>query len=281
MWSIDLYNDWEWVKLNGKIMQPRFEGKLSFETAPEVHPKLQIFGSEYEIKHARILLDVTTKEDAEKFINFQLNKIQTSIEVFASIITGQPFRFKKVPGYHGILMIHSEFNADNPEPAQVTPQYAEPIKFNYKVLQHALGSQFPGLEKYLVYIQRGMDPTNEWDYRWINYYKVCELRFNASGRKIIHSHEWKEFLTHFSEKLKPYTKNKQKLEGLIEEWRVLAFHAIGEGGAINFGNPYDGSAAQRIIESLPIMEQISQKIINELPENTRGLRFFQIDRKEI
>lgn len=279
MWCIDLFHDLEWTKQNGKTMKPQIEGNLTFATSPHTKAKLQIFGDEYEVRHARIVLDANSKEETEQFINNHLHKIQTSLEVFISLTPRQPFYFKKVPIGHGILMSYGEYSpgSSNP-PLEITPVYGEPQQFDYNFLKNALASQFPGLETYLVYLQRGMDTTLEWDYRWINYYKICEVRFNAQGGKLVNSPGWRQFLAYFEDKLKPYLVSpQQKLWGLIEQWRVLAYHSIGEGGVVNFGNPFDGSAAHTLVKTLPILEAMAQKIINDLPENRTGLKFFQID----
>jgi len=273
MWCIEIYNDLEWIKQNKDSLHPKFDIGMQFETAADLKTRLQVFGDDFEVKFVRIILHVESKEETATFINTQLHKIQTSLEVFISIVQQFPFEFNKLPGTRNIFIFYGQFDEKSNKPVEITPVYKQ-VKLNYETLKFALGSQFPGLESYLVYIQRGMDTRLDWDYRWINYYKICELRFNSAGKKLIQSAEWKSFLGRFESELKPLSKEKQNYWGLIEEWRVLAYHSSGKGGKVNFGNPFDSNAVRKLVETLPIMEKFAHTIINELPGNNK-LKFNQ------
>jgi hypothetical protein len=251
---------------NKNNLKPKFEAGMHFQTSACLKSRLQIFGDEYAVKFVRLILEVDSKEETEDFINKHLHKVQTSLEVFISIIQQFPFKFNKLPGTTNIFISYGEFDEANNKPLEITPVYRQ-VKLNYDALKFSLAGQFPGLESYLVYLQRGMDTRLDWDYRWINYYKICELRFNSKGDKLIKSENWRLFLNRFNHELKPFLKSKQSFWGLIEEWRVLAYHSIGEGGKVNFGNPFDSSAAKKLIETLPIMQKFAHTIINELPGN--------------
>jgi hypothetical protein len=96
MWCIDIYHEIEWTSDNWGKIYPKIEANLHFQTDPHRKASLQIFGSDEELKHIRIILDVITKEEVEDFYK-HLDKIITSIEVFTSLVRREPFYVRRLP----------------------------------------------------------------------------------------------------------------------------------------------------------------------------------------
>jgi hypothetical protein len=148
---------------------------------------------------------------------------------------------------------------------------------DYEALKKCLGLQFPGLEPYLFFFQKGIDTNLEIDYRWLNYYKICELRYKTGSKKLDHEPEWRAFLEHFRTNIEPFALSKtQEIWAVIESIRGYAVHSISGRGKINFGNPYEKKDNAKLVSTLSIMERIVHKILNDLPGN-KGFRFFQLE----
>ncbi len=248
---------------------------MLFQTDSDKKATLQIFGSDEEPKHTRIILDVNTKEEAEDFYK-HLGKIITSIEVFTSLIKKEPFYIRRFPNSTQYMTSYGEYSSENAAPLSIQTVY-QPQTMDYEALKQGLGRQFPGLEPYLFFFQKGIDTNLEIDYRWLNYYKICELRYKTGSNELDHEPAWRAFLENFRADIEPFAVSKtQQIWSVIESIRGYAVHSISGKGKINFGNPYEKKDNAKLVTSLPIMERIVHKILNELPGN-KGLTFFQLE----
>lgn len=274
MWCIDIYHDIEWIKENWGKSKPNIEANMRFQTDPGKKATLQIFGSEVELKHIRIILDVNTQEEVEDFYK-HLGKVITSIEVFTSLIKREPFYIRRLPQSTSYITSYGEYNPDNPPPLSMQLVY-QPQPMDYEALKQCLRLQFPGLEPYLFFFQKAIDTNLEIDYKWLNYYKICELRYKTGSKELDHEPAWRAFLEQFRADIEPFAVSKtQEIWAVIESIRGYAVHSISGKGKINFGNPYEKKDNAKLISSLPILERIVHKILNELPEN-KGFKFFQL-----
>lgn len=274
MWCLDVYHDVEWIKENWGRIKPEIEANMRFQIEPDKQATLQIFGSGEELKHIRIILDVNTQDEVEAFYK-HLGKVITSIEVFTSLIKREPFYIRRLPHSTSYVTSYGEYSPDNAPPLSMRLAY-QPRPMDYEALKQCLGLQFPGLEPYLFFFQKGIDTNLEIDYRWLNYYKICELRYKRGGKELDHESAWRAFLEHFRADIEPFAVDKtQEIWAVIEAIRGYAVHSISGRGKINFGNPYEKKGNDSLISSLPIIERIVHKILNELPEN-KGFKFFQL-----
>lgn len=265
MWAIDLYHDYEWIKQNGSTAEPRIHLPINIGSLPNLNAQLFIFGTDTEFKHAQIQLDVKTKEECEEFFNQKLHFIVTSLELVLSIAYGQPFHFYKIPGSTNTFVSYGEIIDAKHQPLQITPQFSD-IKLDYEFIKQALGHRYPGLEDYELFFLRGVDTTLDHDYRWLNFYKIFERKFNKKGKnKLINEKSWIMFLEQYRKDIKPFLSNdSQTLQGLIEELRASAAHSI---------NGLDTRIAnKRLSATLPLVVAMSKQILNE-HENNKGLIF--------
>jgi hypothetical protein len=258
MWCIDIYSDFGWINEHWPVDQ-KLQLPMNFETWPGTKFTLLVYGDDFEIKHLRIKTELTSKEETERFMSEKLVMIKNSFETFTGIIGGKQMNFGSI--VDGRLMITFHHEGDGPPCKIMETVSGEPIKFDYQSFAQVLGLQFPGFEPYCFYLNMASNPKLPVDYRWLNYYRILETRFNQSGEGLDYSDEYRAFLTSANRITK----------GKIAEIRG-SIHAFARGATPGIGQ-YDSKYAKEMERTLLDMQVLALEAVNTHPSN-RGYKFF-------
>lgn len=258
MSSIDIFSDIGWVNEHWPI-EPRLELPMKFETWQGKEFTLCIYGDDFEIKHLRIKAELSSKEETERFVSEKLRMIKNSFETFTGMIGGKQMSFASLMG--GTQMLVSCQEGDVP-PWKITETISgAATKFDYRSFEQALRLQFPGFEPYCFYLKMASNPKLPLDYRWLNYYRILETRFNESGRGLDSSDEYKDFVASMNR----------------ITWRKIAdirgaIHAFARGarpGIGQYNSKYDKEMERTLID----MQILALEAVNTHPSN-KGYKFF-------
>jgi hypothetical protein len=268
----DFFISLDFVKQHQERPEPQFVLAMKFKSRPDVAGEAFVYGDDDGPKHLQIVVKgLSDERDASDFIDPRWRDFINSLEVSASLISGQNFKVTPIEGTGMVVMVSHEFDGNNHwPPARIELSYASAAPFPYEELRKVMGSHFPELIPYLFYLRRAINPTLDKDYRWLNAYKICELRYNPDGTGLSKNKEWKTFVKRFYNKLKPYGRS-SGAEGIVEQLRTLAAHAVSRGGINGYGTSLGKTESKRIEDSLAVIMEIAATIINELPGN-QGLK---------
>ena len=153
----------------------------------------------------------------------------------------------------------------------VSPEYALPGSLDYSALERLVRLTFPALDPYTFFIQRSINHALDDDYRWLNTYKMCEMRYasSAPGHKLINSSDWRSLLKRHEHVFTSHMRPKQTVWGFLEEIRAAAAHSI-----VGQTTPRGTGIDHRIGATLAPLQRVAMDIVNELPGNP-GLRFHE------
>lgn len=251
MWFIDFYLDYNWIQSVWPIA-PKRKIPIKAKAFPGCDFTILIFGDDYGIKHVRIIGDLHTKEEVEKFINHYRQKIQNSIELIHGSMTGDILSFAIVG--KNMLISYGEYTPDS-KPLTITQKLGQPALFDYSRFENAFRGQWSGFEPYCFYLRMAFNETLPIDYRWLNYYRILETRFNTTGDGLDKNPEFLELLK------KANVLSKRQLMDIRG-----SIHAFARGGHAGIGQ-YESKYGEKMEETLPAMRKLAAEAINTHPDN--------------
>lgn len=263
MWFIDIFHDHEWLgKINGRLPAETFRTTIGFESDPLLKAELLMFSDVGGPRHFRVLLPTTnTFDGCQHFIAHQLNKIIASVETVISLQIGIGFEIHRPFGTSHVTLGSGEYLVgDEQIAAVINTNIHTKTDFDPSVTGRILTSvQRPGVENYLFNLKRGVDSRLDLDYRWTNYYRICERRFCGNGKVSLQKEmAWEVFLRArivVVLSLAPDIRHGQTPGGYLEELRAIAMHTNGQS---IFGHD------QRLERSLPLIRFLATEVINGL-----------------
>lgn len=276
MWTIDIYVDPSWIRDHYRDEpQAIFPVTLmdSQGSAPEA--SLRVFGDRQSVRHIQILIPFDSKELVEDYIRrFIKGTLTRTLELFISVLSRGPFHLYQLPGTTLGALSYGEVPPGTENiPLHLEPQFDSQFVFPYAELPIMVESTFPTFYNYASYLQYGIDTSLPTDYRWLNFYKIAETRFNADGKGLSRSVEWQAMCMQFGSEIQPFlSSSSQQPWNFLEGVRASAAHSISRGGDPGYGHPEGGKAGRLLTQTLPVIFKMAIRVINTLPENV-GLKF--------
>lgn len=266
MWSIDIFIDCEWLNQQSWPIEAKAVIQAKFQTIPGLIVEEKFYGDKYAIKHVRLTGNFTSREQVEDFNAQKISMLRNSIELMSGLVSGKPVDF----GLFGtttfpvIFFEHTE--VQNEKPAVITPNHYL-VPFDYKAFLGAMSAQFPGFETYAFYLKNASDVRLPLDYRWLNLYRILEVRFNESGVGLAKNKEYKIFITSAGAEI---------TLSEIEDIRgsIHAFSRGKKGKNLGIGH-YGSYYSKKMIDSMPKLEKLAHMILEQvMQENGKEVKFF-------
>ena len=90
MWFVDVHHDHGWLgSTRGQLPEPKARIPFLFDSAPDLRAEALVYGDNFEIRHARVLVNTDSLEATQRFIGAHLAHITRRIEVIASVVAGR------------------------------------------------------------------------------------------------------------------------------------------------------------------------------------------------
>ncbi len=256
MWTIDFYSDYKWIKekwpLEAVLSLP-----MKFSTFPGKVFTLLVYGDESGIKHIRINTELESKEEVETFTSTKIMMIKNSFELLTGMLAGDKINLS--PLSHGDRFLIS-YGEGDVVPLHIEATMGQQAPFDYDKFSTLFKSQFPGFEPYCFYLNMASNSQLPVDYRWLNYYRILETRFNQTGDGLDKNSEYKNFV---------------KQQGVITTGKNAeirgAIHAFARGATPGIGQ-YNSKYSGEMETTLPAMERLAYEALNAHPDN-QYLRF--------
>lgn len=253
MWSADVHLDPEWISQYWPTA-PRVVIPIKFESYPKADISLLIYGDDFDIKHIRLKTNFCTKKQIEKFVSEKRTTIMNSISVFSGLVCGRMVKFGRFGGHTKDIV---SFFKGGGIPLQIKETLTPAGIFDYSAFSQAMSCQFPGFEPYCFYLKMASDITLPLDYRWLNFYRILETRYNPGGKRggLKHNIEFQNSI-----------KKLNCVEfGTIEKIRG-SIHAFARGGTPGIGQ-YDSKYPKAMESSLHCMHLLVIDAIDTHPDN--------------
>jgi hypothetical protein len=269
MWFADIICNFTWLEsTQGYLGVPRLKQSIP-SNADGILTFMCIYGTESELTHARVLINVCTHEDADRLSNESIGYWVAILAVASGITSGRPLRPEIIPGTNSYAVILGE--GDEHTTALTITRANDLAPIDFSALANCIANWEPRSCAHLFYIGRFLDASLPLDVRWLNGYRLAEWHFQRNKVGLAANNQWRELLEQFRSDLAPHLRADQSLHGFMEEARALAAHALLD------NRPTDHRLAKpgdQIMWSFPVIERIVIHIGN-LRELNRGLVVLQ------
>ena len=265
MWFADIICDLAWFEsAQGNMGAPRLK-QLIPSGVNGVTTFMCLYGTDSELSHARVLMDVATHAEADRISN-ELIGYWVSILGVASGLASQRSLIPEVfPGTNSYAVVLGE--GDELETSVTLTHLGEPFLIDFLALANCVANWQPDSRAHLFYMGKFLDTSLPLDVRWLNGYRLAEWHFQRNRVGLAGNSQWRDLLERFRSDLIEHLHAGQTLHGFMEETRALAAHALVD------NRPQDHRLAKpgdQIAWSFSVMERIVIHIGN-LPDLNRGL----------
>lgn len=265
MWFADIICNLAWFESaqgnlgTARIKQPIPSGVEGVATT------MCLYGTDSELTHARVVMDVHTHDEANQISN-DLIEYWVGVLAVASGITSQNvLRPELFPQSNSYAVVLGE--GDELAKSVAITTHSEPFLVDFLGLGKCVANWQPTCRAHLFFMGKFLDSSLPLDVRWLNGYRLAEWHFQRNSAGLAGNNQWRELLELFRSDLEVHLRPNQSLHGFIEEARALAAHALLDNRPLDHRITKPGD---QILWSFPVMERIVMHIGN-LPELNRGL----------